>query len=72
MLILNFVLITAVIGVVLSLLSWAIISSRAEQPLTSQPSRPHPYARPHTRHPYWPPTYERQPRSRRSANPVAG
>lgn len=72
MLVLNIVLAIAVIAGVLCLLSWAIVSSRAEPPLTSQVRPLHPYARPHIRHPYWTAAHRPQLGSREPADPVAG
>ncbi len=54
---LNLVLAVVVVAALLGLLSWAIISSRGDQPVETdvrQPAR-RPYgARPHTPHPHWP------------------
>jgi hypothetical protein len=57
-LVLNVVLVFAVVGMVVGLLSWAIVSSRGERlPVKTavrQPA-PHPYAaRSHAPHPHWP------------------
>jgi hypothetical protein len=60
---LNLVLAVLVVAALLRLLSWAIISSRADQLQvrtdTRQPA-PHPYARPHVSHPHWPTTHRSQ------------
>ena len=73
-LILNAVLAIAVVGVVVRLLSWAIVSSRADQlPQRSdnrfRALRPH-TPRPHAPHPHWP-SANRQP-ARDSREPVTG
>jgi hypothetical protein len=56
-LVLNVVLAIVVVGALLRLLSWAIISSRTDQLQVKTDSRRparHPYARPHVSHPHWP------------------
>jgi hypothetical protein len=56
---LNLVLAVLVVAALLRLLSWAIISSRTEQPQVKAGAR-HPYARPHVSHPHWPNTHRPQ------------
>jgi hypothetical protein len=53
---LNLVLAILVVGALLRLLSWAIISSRTDQlqVKTTREAARHPYARPHVSHPHWP------------------
>jgi hypothetical protein len=59
---LNLVLAILVVAALLRLLSWAIISSRADQLQVKADTRraPHPYARPHVSHPHWPNTHRPQ------------
>jgi hypothetical protein len=75
-LVLNLVLAIAVVGVLLRLLSWAIISSRSDQlPVVSEIRRPAPRPhspRPHSPHPHWPSVNRQQQGGRDSADPVAG
>jgi hypothetical protein len=74
-LILNAILAIAVVGVLLPLLSWAIIRSRKEQLAVTIESRqraPGGYGhRPHAPHPHWPTAGRPQPR-RDHSEPVAG
>jgi hypothetical protein len=75
-LVLNLLLAIAVVGVVLRLLSWAIISSRSDQvPVVSEIRHPAPRRHsphPHAPHPHWPSVTRQQQGSRDSADPVAG
>jgi hypothetical protein len=62
-LVLNVVLAIVVVGALLRLLSWAIISSRTDQLQVKAATRqraPHPYARPHVSHPHWPAAHRSQ------------
>jgi hypothetical protein len=71
-LVLNVVLVIAVVGMVVGLLSWAIISSRADRPPVATAVRqpaPRPSGAPsHAPHPHWPNGHWPQQRSR---EPVA-
>jgi hypothetical protein len=69
--ILNVVLALAVIGAVLRLLSWAIISSRGDQPQLAREVRRPVAPRPHAPHPHWAAARQQHPR-REPAEPVAG
>ena len=73
-LILNAVLAIAVVGMIVRLLSWAIVSSRADllpQTTDHRFRAPLPHnPRPHAPHPHWP-SANRQP-VRESREPVTG
>jgi hypothetical protein len=62
-LVLNVVLAIVVVGALLRLLSWAIISSPTDQMRVKADTRQaarHPYARPHVSHPHWPTAHRPQ------------